>query len=54
MARPCLDVTLRAMGPLRSAFGKRLWGQRGQEGLRRLLYRRHLGGCPALHVGSSP
>lgn len=25
--RPCLDVTLRAVGPLRSAFGKRLWGR---------------------------
>ena len=25
-----LDVTRRAMGPLRSAFGKRLWGQHGR------------------------
>lgn len=53
MARPCLGVTLWAMGPLRSAFGKRLWGQRGKEGLWRLLYRRRLGGCPALHVSGS-
>lgn len=54
MARPCLGVTLWAMGPLRSAFGNRLWGQRGKEGLWRLLYRRCLGRCPALHMSGSP